>query len=148
VDLLDPSLGSGPQGQVHDLSPGTLPNGLFWTMELPQDAFDVHRDDRVARLRLRALPLVDTFVFGGSLAIAAQVDIDVRWRATSDPITRGKGADVDPTSPAAFIGHFAEASCSGRVSGVETGFSFKTGEITADAFFAEMGLERNGVFLS
>jgi hypothetical protein len=148
VDLLDPSLGSGPQGQVHDLSPGTLPNGLFWTMQLPQDAFEVHRDGRVARLRLRVLPLVDTFVFGGSLAIAAQVNIDVLWRATSDPVERGKGAAVDPKSPAAFTGHFAEASCSGRVSGVETGFSFKTGELTADAFFAEMGRERNGVFLS
>jgi hypothetical protein len=34
------------------------------------------------------------------------------------------------------------------VSGVETGFSFKTGELTAAGFFAEMGQERNGVFLS
>jgi hypothetical protein len=146
--LLDPSLGSGPQGQVHDLSPGTLPNGLFWTTQLPQDAFNVHDDGRVARLRLREQPLVDTFVFGGSLAIAAQVNIDVLWRATSDPVERGAGKGVDPTSPAAFTGHFAEASCSSRVSGVETGFSFKTGELTADAFFAEMGRERNGVFLS
>ena len=144
--MIDPS--SGPQGQVHDLSPGILPNGLFWTAQIPRDAFDVHRDGRVARLRLRELPLVDTFVFGGPLAIAAQVNIDVLWRATSDPIERGAGAGVDPTSPAAFIGHFAEASCSGRVSGVETGFSFKTGELTADDFFAEMGRERNGVFLS
>ena len=134
--------------QVHDLSPGTLPNGLFWTMQLPQDAFEVHRDGRVARLRLRALPLVDTFVFGGSLAIAAQVNIDVLWRATSDPVERGAGTGVPPTSPAAFSGHFAEASCSGRVSGVETGFSFTTGELTAEAFFAEMGRERNGSFLS
>jgi hypothetical protein len=143
--LLDPS--SGSQVQVHDLSPGTLPNGLFWTIQLPQDAFEVHRDGRVAQLRLRALPLVDTFVFGGSLAIAAQVNIDVLWRAISDPVELGKGGAVDPTSPAAFTGHFAEASCRGRVSGVETGFSFKTGELSADAFFAEMGRERNGVFL-
>lgn len=130
------------------MTPGILPNGLFWTMELPQDVFDVHHDGRVARLRLRELPLVDTFVFGGSLAIAAQVNVDVRWEATSDPIERGAGAGVDPTDRAAFIGHFAEASCTGRISGVETGFSFKTGELTADAFFAEMGRERNGVFLS
>ena len=142
--MFDPGSGS----RVHDLNPGTLPNGLFWTAQLPQGAFDVHDDGRVARLRLRELPLVDTFVFAGPLAISAQVNIDVHWRATSEPITRGKGADVAPTSPAAFIGHFAEASCSGRVSGVETGFSFKTGELTADAFFAEMGRERNGVFLS
>ena len=94
------------------------------------------------------LPLVDTFVFGGSLAIAAQVNIDVLWRATSDPVEQGsKGAAVDPTSPAAFTGHFAEASCSGRVSGVETGFHSKLAS-SRQAFFAEMGQERNGVFLS
>jgi len=117
-------------------------------MQLPQDAFDVHDDGRVARLRLRELPLVDAFVFGGSLAIAAQVNLDVLWQAPRDPLERGQGATVDPKSPAAFTGHFATASCRGRVSGVETGFSFKTGELTADAFFAEMGQERNGVFLS
>jgi len=132
---------------VHDLSPGTLPNGLFWTAQLPQEAFEVRHDGRVARLRLRELPLVDTIVFAGSLAIAAQVDIDVLWRATSAPVERGAGRGVDPRSPAAFTGHFAEATCRGRVSGVETGFAFHTGEITADAFFAEMGRERNGVFL-
>jgi hypothetical protein len=144
VDLIDPSSGL----QVHDFSPGTLPNGLFWTAQLPQSAFDVHDDGRIARLRLQEQPLVDTFVFAGPLAISAQVNIDVLWRATSDPITRGKGAEVDPTWPAAFTGHFAEASCIGSVSGVETGFSFKTGELTADGFFAEMGRERNGGFLS
>jgi hypothetical protein len=145
VDLLDP--GSGSQVQVHDLSPGTLPNGLFWTAQIPSHAFHVSSDGQVARLTLRAQPLVDTFVFGGPLAIAAQVNLDVRWQATSEPIERGKGAEVDPASPAAFIGHFAEASCTGKVSGFETGFSFKTGELTAAAFFAELGTERNGVFL-
>jgi hypothetical protein len=101
----------------------------------------------VARLRLRELPLVDTIVFAGPLAIAAQVDIDVLWRTTSAPVERGLGRGVDPTSPAAFTGHFADATCHGRVSGIETGFSFHTGALTADAFFAEMGRERNGVFL-
>jgi len=141
--LLDPSSGS----QVHDLSPGILPNGLFWTAQLPNDAFEVRDNGRVARLTLQAFPLVDTFVFGGTLAISAQVNINLRWSAISDPVRRGEGTEVDPTSPAAFIGRFAEARCTGRVSGVETGFSFETGELTAAEFFAEMGRERNGVFL-
>jgi hypothetical protein len=142
--LFDPSSGS----QVHDLNAGTLPNGLLWTAQLPNNAFEVGRDGQVARLTLRAQPLVDNFQFQGPLAIAAQVSLDVRWRATSSPIERGKGAAVDPKSPAAFTGNFAEASCIGMVSGFETGFSFKTSEITAANFFAEMGRERNGVFLS
>ena len=86
--MLDPGSGS----QVHDLSAGTLPNGLFWTAQIPSHAFQVSRDGQVARLTLRAQPLVDTFVFGGPLAIAAQVNIDLLWRATSEPIERGEGA--------------------------------------------------------
>jgi hypothetical protein len=143
VDLLDPGSGS----QVNDLNAGILPNGLFWTAQLPSHAFNVSSDGQVARLTLRAQPLVDNFTFGGPLAIAAQVNLDLRWQAISEPIERGKGASVEPTSPAAFTGHFAEASCAGTISGFETGFSFKTGELTSAAFFAELGPERNGVFL-
>jgi len=146
VDLFDPS--SGSQVQVHDFSPGTLPNGLFWTAQLPPDAFDVRDNGRSARLRLREQPLVDTFTLGGPLGIAAQVSLDVMWSATSEPIARGEGTAADPTSPAAFSGDFAEASCSGRVSGFETGFAFATSTLTATDFFAEMGQERNGSFLS
>jgi hypothetical protein len=67
--------------------------------------------------------------------------------ATSAPIRRGEGAAADPTSPAAFTGRFAEAHSIGWASGIETGFSFKTDVLTSDDFFAEMGRERNGVFL-
>ena len=92
--------------------------------------------------------MVDTFTIGGPLGIAAQVSLDVVWGATSEPITRGKGTAADPTSPAAFSGDFAEASCRGRVSGFEVGFAFETGLLTATDFFAEIGQERNGSFLS
>jgi hypothetical protein len=143
VDLFDPGSGS----QVSDLQPGILPNGLFWTAQIPDNAFQVSPDGQVASLTLRAQPLVESFVFGGPLAIAAQVNIDLLWQATSEPVERGEGAAVEPTSPAAFIGRFAEALCTGTVSGVQTGFSFKTDELTSADFFAELGPERNGVFL-
>jgi hypothetical protein len=143
VDLFAPGSGS----QVSDLHPGILPNGLFWTAQIPDNAFQVSPDNRVASLSLRAQPLIETFEFAGPLAIAAQVDIDLLWQATGAPIKRGRGAAVEPTSPAAFIGRFAEALCTGTVSGFETGFSFKTGELTSADSFAELGTERNGVFL-
>jgi hypothetical protein len=143
VDLFDPGSGS----QVHDLQPGILPNGLFWTAQIPDNAFQVSPDNQVASLSRRAQLLVETFVFDGSLAIAAQVDIDLLWQATGAPIKRGQGTAVEPTSPAAFIGRFAKALCTGTVSGFETGFSFKTDELTSADFFAELGPERNGVFL-
>ena len=146
MDLFDPS--SGSQVQVHDLSPGTQPNGLFWTAQLPRHAFNVRHDGRIARLKLREQALVDTFTISGTLGIAAQVNLDVVWSATSEPVARGEGTGVGPTSPAAFSANFAEANCRGRVSGFETGFAFETGLLTAAAFFAEMGQERNGSFLS
>jgi hypothetical protein len=143
VDLFDPGSGS----QVSDLHAGILPNGLFWTAQIPDNAFQVSPDGQVASLTLRAQPLIETFVFGGPLSIAAQVNIDLLWQATGAPIERGQGAAVEPTSPAAFIGHFAVARCTGTISGFETGFSFKTGELTSADVFAELGPERNGVFL-
>jgi hypothetical protein len=146
VDLFDPS--SGSQVQVHDFSPGTQPNGLFWTAQLLHNAFKVRDGGRSARLRLREQPLLDTFTLGGPLAIAAQVNLDVTWDATSKPSARGKGKGVASTSPAAFSGDFAEADCRGKVSGFETGFAFETGPLRAMDFFAELGQERNGSFLS
>ena len=141
--MFDPGSGS----QVHDLNAGILPNELNWTAQIPDNTFQVSPDDQVASLTLRAQPLVDNFTLFGPLSIAAQVDIDVLWQATGAPLGRGKGAAVEPTSPAAFTGHFAEARCTGTISGFETGFSFTTGPLTSDAFFAELGSERNGVFL-
>jgi hypothetical protein len=116
-------------------------------MQIPRQSFVTYNQGRDARLLLRDLPLVDTFEFGGPLAIAAQVDVDVRWQATGEFIERGEGSAADPESSAAFSGNFAEADCTGWVSGVETGFSFETGKLTAADFYAQMGPERNGSFL-
>jgi hypothetical protein len=129
------------------LNPGVLRNGLFWTAEIPRDAVTVHPHARLARLRLRNQPLVETFQFGAAVSIVGHVDVDVLWRATSDPVSRGSGRDVDPTSPAAFRALFADARCIGKASAIEADFAFQTRLLTADDYFAEMGLERNGVFL-
>jgi hypothetical protein len=132
---------------VHDFSPGILPNGLFWTMQIPRGDIDWLGDGKIARLSLRNLPLVDTFQFAGPLAVAAAVDIDLRWRATGPFEQRGEGSTVDETSPGAFLGRFAPARCTGSVRGWETGFAFRTGRLTSDTFYAQLGRERNGVFL-
>jgi hypothetical protein len=41
----------------------------------------------------------------------------------------------------------ADATSVGRGSGASTGFRFRTHELDAGGFFAELGYERNGVFL-
>lgn len=143
MDLLTPGPGAT---QVHDLTPGVLPNGVFWTMAIPMNSFSVSR--RRARLRLNDIPLCDSFVFGQCEGVASQVSTTVQWRATSGRVDRGEGAAADPASPGAFSGSFSDASCTANVKGNQTGFSFASSRaLDASGFFAEFGEQSNGAFL-
>lgn len=145
MDLFSP--GAGPEGQVHDLTPGVLPNGLFWTTAIPTSAFEVGK--RGARLRLRKLPLCDSFFFGSGEGVNAQASMTIKWTATTDRIARGMGTDVPPEAPGAFKGRFSDADCVATVRGRETGFGFKTeSKLDASAFYANFGEQANGVFLT
>jgi hypothetical protein len=144
VDLFEPGSGS----QVHDFNGGILPSGLFWTVQVDDDAFRISRDGRRARLRAEDAPVVDSFTFGGQNVIPATVSLRVRWDATEEPVARGSGGAVAPTDPAAFLGRFAKARSTGVFSATELGFSFESdGRASTDRGFAELGRERNGVFL-
>jgi hypothetical protein len=95
------------------------------------------------------VPVIDTFQFGGSFLVPATVSFEVKWEATGPSRKLGSGKAVRPKSPAAFLGTFAPALSTGRFSGVELGFSFvsKPGA-NSERGYAEIGTERNGVFLS
>jgi hypothetical protein len=133
---------------VHDIMPSVMPNGLFWTMQIPDNAFRVSNRGRLARLKLAGLPQVETFQFGGELNIPAIVDVDFTWRGRGVAQQRGSGADADPLAPDAFEGEFLDAVCGGHVNGWEPGFAFESGRLRSNTFYASMGTERNGVFLS
>ena len=136
----------GSGAQVHDFTPGVLPNGLFWTIAIDDNAFRVGPNKAV--LDLRNTPLCDSIFFGNPQGIASEVSTKLTWRATSAPIARGSGADADPASPAAFSGELSDARCDGSVHGRQTGFNFWTnGKLDATGFYANFGRERNGVFL-
>ncbi len=137
---------SGPESQVHDFQPGLSTNNLFWVTELAPGSFGLGGNH--AGLRLRDLPLIDSFVFLGPTQVSASVDVDLVWRRTGHHRERGKGTDVDPTDPAAFLGRIAEAECYGYVSGREIGFSFRTGRLSSASYYAQIGEQRNGVFLT
>jgi hypothetical protein len=145
IDLFE--LGSG--SQVHDYNGGIPPSGLFWTVELPDGAFHMSRDGRRAVVAAKDVPVIDTFQFGGSFLVPATVSFLVKWEATGPSHKRGSGKAVGPKNPAAFRGTFARARSTGRFSGAELGFSFvsKPGANT-ERGYAEIGTERNGVFLS
>lgn len=117
-------------------------------MAIPSSAFRVSRRGRRARLRADSLPVPDTFFFSNNVSVAAEIDVDITWRAISDAVTRGKGTEVPSDSLEAYLGEMRDASCSGTSKARETGFHMRTGRLNEDGYFAQMGVTRNGAFLS
>jgi hypothetical protein len=143
VDLFEPGSGS----QVHDFNAGIPPSGLFWTVALPAGALKVVPGGRRAFLTARHVPVVDSFQFLGSSQTPAEVSFSVTWNATGQPRDVGSGKTVDATDAAAFLGRFADARATGTFQGSETGFRFRTSRLSSARLFAQMGTERNGIFL-
>ena len=138
----------GTGEQVHDYNGGIPPSGLFWTVELPQGAFSVSWRQKRAKLHLRDLPLIDTFTFFGPNDTPAVLSMTIEWDAIEDPVDLGSGMAVSPADPAAFLGHFARARSTARFAGRQLGFSFRSDPgASSDAGYAQLGTERNGVFL-
>jgi hypothetical protein len=142
--LFDPGSGS----QVHDFNGGILPSGLFWTLNV-KGAVDFKMDSRRAILHVQNMPVIDTFQFFGPNDTPALVDFHVEWKATGPAVPRGLGAGVPPTDPGAFAGDIAPAVSTGWFSGSELGFEFESrrGASTSPRGYAQIGTERNGVFL-
>jgi len=100
-------------------------------------------------MKVRGLPIIDTFAFFGPNDTPATVDFDVEWRATGAAVTRGGGAGGDPTAPTAWLGEIAPAVSTITCSGAEIGFEFESRNGTStDRGYAQIGNERNGVFLT
>lgn len=115
-------------------------------MRVPDGAYKADRHGAV--LRLRKLPICDTFFFGNCQGVASETSCTVRWKATSKPKRRGLGKSVPPTDPGAFKGELADASCTAVVRGSQTGYSYRSlGKLDAKGFFAEFGWEANGSML-
>jgi hypothetical protein len=144
VDLFEPGSGS----QVHDFNGGILASGLFWTLAVGNDDLRISEGGNNAVLDVEDIQVVDSFQFGSAIGTPATVSLHVEWTATGPKVERGKGSSVLATDPAAFLGKLAVAESTAELRGSELGFSFSSdpGVSTADTF-AEMGRERNGVFL-
>jgi hypothetical protein len=102
---------------------------------------------RRAKLQAKDVPLIDTFQFGGVFSTPVTVDISVQWETTGPFEDLGSGGAVPANDPAAFLGSFAPARASGRISAKRLGFSFRTLTANSDQGYAELGTERNGSFL-
>ena len=134
---------------MHDFNGGILPSGLFWTLDVRKTAVDFRMNNRRAVLHVKDLPVIDTFQFFGPNDTPGLVDLRVEWEADGPAVNQGMGAAVDPTDPRAFLGEFAPAVSRASFSGSEIGFEFESnrGASSFPRGYAQLGTERNGVFL-
>jgi hypothetical protein len=134
----------------NDLNGRILPSGLFWTVDLRKSAVDFKMSNRRAVLHAKNMAVIDTFRFLGPSDTPALVDPRVEWEATGPAVPRGRGTEVPPTDPASFLGEIAPAVSTISFSADEIGFEFESnrGASTSPRGYAQLGTERNGIFLS
>jgi len=107
------------------------------------------KDGRRAVVEAEDVHLIDTFQFASPFLTPSTVSFRVEWDATGPPQPLGSGIAVPPTDPAAFLGMIARARSTGEFAGAELGFSFASKQgVSTDLGYAQIGTERNGVFLS
>jgi hypothetical protein len=116
-------------------------------VELPGDAFQVNHGGQRATLEASDVCVIDSFQFLGPNSVPATVSFKGRWQATGPWERRGSGSAVPPTNPAAFLGRFAPARATGSFSGRSWGSASGPTRGQLRRRVAELGPERNGVFL-
>jgi hypothetical protein len=129
--------------QLHDFFGGIQPSGLFWIVQVPDDALEI--EDDTAELNVEHASVLDDFQFLAPSAVPATVSIHMKWTATG-AVEHFVPQSSDPTDPTNFAAEFRQAVATGTFSGSELGFSF-TANASSEGVFAEFGHERNGLFL-
>lgn len=128
------------------MNPGVqaFPNGLFWTMALPDSSVKANPGSGKAVLQATNVEILDWVDFGSSLSGApgtpATVSFDVRWS--------GVDSRVNLKDPAAgFAGEFVRGHAQMSWSAVVGDLAFQSDPLeTSSSDFATMGTHRNGVF--
>ena len=138
--------------QLHDFSPGVGSNGLFWILQVPDDA--VRITDNALTISLTNVSVVDQFRFpggaGNNLGIAgvpATVSFDITYAKSGQP-RHVRPTSADPLSPFNWAGEMWMATNSGTFSLAYNDGSFSAeGSFSSSGNFGEMGTERNGSFV-
>ena len=140
---------------MHDFSPWTLPNGLFWTVKVDDSAVQINGD--TLTIHLVDVPVVDAFSFppppqsvpgiSPIQLIPAKVSLDITYERTGNP-RRVRRTSDDPLSPFNWAGTMWDSRNSGTFSlSYDDGSFSASGSFDSTGNFGEMGFERNGVFL-
>jgi hypothetical protein len=131
---------------LHDFNGGVAPSGLFWTVRLDDGAVVPSRNGRRLEIDARDVAVLDDTPTG---RMSAVVSFEMRWKAAGGRRRLGRPRTALPPDPAAFSGRlFVGAHARGVFSGASGGFTFQSDPARpARSTFAELGNERNGLFL-
>jgi hypothetical protein len=140
VGSVDPEFNN----QIHDLNPEIAANGLFWTVQVPDDAVQVDLAAGTAAMHVRDYELVDAYkvpnALTGGPTEPATVTFDVYW---SDPTAMLQLADAAEQ----VAGTFLDVSGALEFSAKTADFAFVSDEAaTSQSDFARIGYEANGAF--
>jgi hypothetical protein len=145
--------------QIHDMSPGIAPSGLFWTVRIPDNWVQVEADDlnEGARYRINNLHLKDYRQLANSLPAflppgtaqtppdASVASFDMHWKGN---LGRAMATDSGPNQ-FTYDGIFTHATMSWSASVPGKHFKFKSDAAsTSHETFAQLVNERNGSFFS
>lgn len=138
---------------MHDFNPGIGSNGLFWIVQIPDEAVKVTND--TLTISLANVSVVDQFQFPGgagnnrgTAGVPATVSFDITFTKSGSP-RHVQPASTDPLSPFHWAGEMWDAKNSGTFSVAynnSSGFS-ASGAFSSMGNFGQMGTERNGSFV-
>ena len=140
--------------QIHDFNPGIKPDGLFWTLALPDGSVTVNPGKGFASLAATNVAVNDYHDFGKAIgggpgipgpSVPARVSFTVVWSGV------GSRANVrntaSPLDGGGFAGEFVRNAAQLEWSATVGDLKFVSDPLgTSDSVFAEIGHERNGSF--
>lgn len=141
---------------MHDFNGGVAANGLFWIVQIPDDAVTV-TDDTVT-ISLTNVAVVDQLTFPnklpngdivnlGNSGAPATVSFNITYQK-SGRARHVRPTSRDPLSPFNWAGEMSDATNSGTFSVTYTDGSFAAqGSFSSQGNFGEIGRERNGSFV-
>ena len=138
---------------MHDFNGGIRPSGLFWVVQVPDDAVKIMED--TVTISLTNVAVVDQIAFPGNIFLGstgfpATLTLNMTFQKQGRP-RNVRPTSASPISPFSWAGEMSDATYSGTFSVAYNDGKFSAhgdfGSTASEQIFAEMGKERNGSFV-
>ena len=138
---------------MHDFNGGIRPSGLFWVVQVPDDAVKIMED--TVTISLTNVAVVDQIAFPGNIFLGstgfpATLTLNMTFQKQGRP-RNVRPTSASPISPFSWAGEMSDATYHGTFSVAYNDGKFSAtgdfGSTASEQIFAEMGKERNGSFV-